>query len=130
MEGTYPLIMQNERVGQVQIRREGLYLCFSCRCHLEKEEICRVQISLSGEKRNLGVLVPEGEGFSLKTRIPAKQLGQGEPEFLVLSNRTASEGTFVPIKPEEPFAYLERLKEAYLIRKNGQVGAWFPGMGE
>lgn len=130
MEGTYPLLFGNERAGQVQISREGLYCCFSCRCRLPEKGIYRVQMLLSGRRENLGILVPEGDAFVLKTRLPAKRLGEEMPEFLLTSNCPVTEGKFVPIKPEEPFAYLERLKEAYLARQNGQIGACFREMQE
>ena len=33
---------------------------------------------------------------------------------------------FIPISPEEPFAYIERLKKSYLVRKGEQVGIEIP----
>ena len=33
---------------------------------------------------------------------------------------------FVPIKPEEPFRYLERLKDAFLEIQEGKKGASLP----
>lgn len=41
---------------------------------------------------------------------------------MIRLNRPALAGRFIPIKPEEPFAYIERLKDAYLVRQDGQVG--------
>ena len=32
------------------------------------------------------------------------------------------EGKFIPIKPEEPFAYIERLKDAYLVQREERIG--------
>ena len=29
---------------------------------------------------------------------------------------------YVPVYPEEPFSYMSRLKDAYLERRNGQLG--------
>ena len=37
-------------------------------------------------------------------------------------------GTFVPISPEEPFAYISRLKDAYFERRYGQAGVVIPDM--
>jgi hypothetical protein len=33
-----------------------------------------------------------------------------------------SEGKFIPIYPEEPFAYISRLQNAFLEIRNGQAG--------
>ena len=70
----------------------------------------------------MGVLVPEGDAFVLDTRLPVKRIGEGDFGFRVVPNRPVLDGRFIPIKPEEPFAYLERLKDAYLTRQDGQLG--------
>ena len=76
-----------------------------------------------GDKReNLGLVVPVDGGFGLNTLIPVKRLGEGEPTFSLLPKHDRPPGKFVPISPEEPFAYIERLKKSYLVRKGEQVG--------
>ena len=40
----------------------------------------------------------------------------------MIPDRPVPEGKFVPIFPEEPFAYLERLEDAYLEKRNGYLG--------
>ena len=55
--------------------------------------------------------------------MAARHLGLGELSFQVVPNRVVIPGQFVPIYPEEPFSYLARLKDAYLARVDGQVGA-------
>ena len=61
-------------------------------------------------------------GFGLNTRLPVKQFGSEKPSFVLLAKTVSAEGTFVPIYPDEPFAYIEQLKEAFLVRKYGQTG--------
>ena len=72
-------------------------------------------IRMDGKRENLGILVPMGDGFGLDTRIPVKRLPDGQWEFIVLPGKRAADGLCVAIKPEEPFAYIARLKEAYLM---------------
>ena len=74
----------------------------------------------------MGVVVPVGEGFGLETRLPVKRLGEGEMAFFLLPKHDRPRERFVPIYPEEPFSYLSRLKEAYLEKREGQLGAVFP----
>ena len=71
---------------------------------------------------SIGVLVPKGDGFFLDTRLPVKRFAEDHWDFQIQPSRPVLEGRFVPIKPEEPFAYLTRLKDAHLLRQNGQVG--------
>lgn len=123
MDGSYDVVFGGQAVGKVQVKREGLYYRFLCRCSLTGDVVCRLVAVYGDRQESLGILVPRDGGFTLETRLAAKNLGQGIPEFRVVPNRTVLRGRFVPICPEEPFAYLARLKDAYLARQNGQVGA-------
>lgn len=122
MEGNYELKFGGQTVGKVQVTREGLYYRFCCRCRMPGDVVSRVVVSCGGREESLGILVPVGDGFGLDTRLAVKRIGQGDPDFTVVPNRMPLEGKFVPIKPEEPFAYIERLKDAYLVNANGQTG--------
>lgn len=123
MDGCYEVYFGGKTIGKVQVRRQGLYLQFCCRCRLTGDVVCRLAVSCGGKTVSLGILVPMGDGFGLETKIPAKRLGQGVPEFRVLPNALTHREQFVPIAPEEPFAYLEKLKDAFLARQGGVLGA-------
>ena len=123
MEGTYPLCFGGTAVGQVRLLREGLYYRFLCRCHLSGDVVCRVMVTWGELRENLGILVPVGDGFGLDTRVPVKRFGKGKPEFSVTPSRPPTGEKFLPISPEEPFAYIARLKDAFLEIREGQVGA-------
>lgn len=122
MEETYPILMGGEPVGQAQVRRQGLYLCFSCRCHLSGEVICRVSVSCGARTENLGVLVPMGAEFSLEKKLAAKKLGKGLLRFRVVPKHEAEAEFFVPVYPEEPFSYISRLQNAFLAIRNEELG--------
>ena len=111
-------MLWDKAVGTAEVTREGLYYRFRCRCKLEEDAVCRV----TAGKERLGILVPSGDGFELQTKLPIKRFGDTVPEFRLAPNKPVLEGKFIPIKPEEPFAYIERLKEAYLVRNGGQIG--------
>lgn len=104
------------------VRKEGLYYRFCCRCTLTGEVVCRLAVICEGEPVHLGILVPVGESFGLDTSLPVKRIGETAPVFQVLPGRVVTDGRFVPIKPEEPFAYIARLKDAFLAYQNGQAG--------
>lgn len=111
----------------MQVTRQGLYYRFVCRCKLTGDVVCRLYISCGGQQENLGVVVPTGDGFGLNTRLPAKRFREGEPSFSLIPKHEIDSGQFVPIVPEEPFAYIERLKTSFLVRKYGQLGIEIDG---
>ena len=82
----------------------------------------RLLVVCNEKKEDLGTLVPIDDVFGLEKRIPVKRLGEGTPEFLLVSKDSVRKEKFVPVYPEEPFSYMSRLKDAYLERRNGQLG--------
>ena len=123
MEGNYPIFLDGKIVGQAAVGREGLYWRFRCQCRRSWEQVSRLYVT-DGEKTEcLGVPVPEGSVFRLDTKLPQKKLGEGKFRFYVGADRVRPDEFFAPIRPEEPFAYLARIKDAYLARRDGQIGA-------
>lgn len=122
MDGEYEIFMGKEAVGTASVEKQGLYYRFVCRCRLSGAVMCRVVVSCNGHHENLGILLPCGDGFALTTKLATKKLGKGKPEFRVLPKHQSSGRKFIPVYPEEPFAYLTRLKNAFLEVQNGQVG--------
>jgi hypothetical protein len=122
MDGTYEIMLGGEPVGQAVVRRQGLYYRFSCRCDLSGEVIYRITVTCGGKSESLGIPVPKNGEFYLDTRLAASRLGEGEPKFAAVPRRPDLGGMFVPISPEEPFRYLHRLENAFLARKDGQLG--------
>ena len=118
----YEVCLGKEPAGKVRVTREGLYYRFRCRCRLSGDVVCRLAVRCADREENLGVLVPEGDGFSLDRHLPVKNLGEGEMSFFLMPKHEGLRGEFIPICPEEPFAYIARLKDAFLARQNGQTG--------
>jgi len=85
-------------------------------------EVCRLRLCSGEMQENLGVLIPSDGGYALDTKLPAKRFGQGNLEFYVVPKHDKPSGQFVRVYPEEPFAYIARIKEAYLAYQNGQIG--------
>lgn len=118
----YDIFMGSAAVGTAKVSKEGLYYVFFCRCRLSGEVVCKVTVTCGNRKADLGILVPENGAFQLKTRVPVKQLGEGMLEFAVTPRHQKPDSMFVPVMAEAPFAYLSRLTDAYLVKKNGQLG--------
>ena len=122
MEGTYGVYFGNRLAGKVQVLQQGLYYRFICRCQLTGDIVCRLTVTCGEKQESLGVVVPMDGGFGLDTKLPVKRLGQGNMTFMLSPKHEVTTVHFVPIYPEEPFSYIERLKDAFLVRKNGQAG--------
>lgn len=126
LEGCYEVFFGGNPVGKVQVIQQGLYYRFICRCRLEWDGVYRLSVLCAGAQRNLGVVVPEGDGFGLDKLIPCKHLEEGKPEFFLAPRHDSVSGKFVPISPEEPFYYIAKLKESFLTQQNGKLGILIP----
>ena len=122
MEGNYEVKFGAEKVGKVQVLRQGLYFRFICHCKIPSDMVVKLVIRCGGKSDNIGVLIPFDEDFQLDKKYPVKKFSQGTPEFYLAPRHDTVNGKFVPIYPEEPFAYIARLKDAFLATQSGQVG--------
>ena len=122
MVSEYDIYFGKTVVGTAMVEQQGLYHRFECRCVLTGDVLCRVMVECDGHHENLGILAPQGRWFALTTKLPSKRFGEGELKFRVYPKRPSGQGLFVQVYPDEPFAYLSRLKNAFLEVRNGQMG--------
>ena len=122
MEGNYEVRFGNRIVGTVKVYRQGLYYQFCCRCSLSGDVICRLKVQCGRTELDLGILVPMGDYFGIDTKIPVKQLAEGELYFTIGPKHIQNPERFIEVYPEEPFAYVERLKELFLVKSGGKTG--------
>lgn len=109
-------------IGLAEVYPQGLYTCFCCQCRLSGEILYRLTVRCGERTENLGIPVPEGGQFVLRTRIPTKRLGEGPLQILAVPKRAELGEKFIPLAPEEPFRYLRRLQDAFLQVRDEQVG--------
>jgi hypothetical protein len=118
----YDILLGGESIGTAQVQRQGLYYIFDCRCDLSGEVVYRITVRCGENTQSLGIPVPDGNRFRLRTKIPVKNLGEGELSFRMVPKHANTDEKFVPISPEEPFRYLKRLQNAFLQVRDGKVG--------
>ncbi len=120
MVGRFDVKIGDVPVGTVSVEKQGLYYYFSCRCRLSGRGMHRLVVSCGGTKADLGICVPLEGVFGLDKRLPCKRFSPGKPEFALIPR--GNQGKFVPVYPEEPFAYMSKLKDAFLEIRDGQAG--------
>lgn len=121
MEGSYEVCFGNTTAGKVQLIRRGLYYRVICRCQIPEDMVCRLYAVTEGYRENLGVVVPEGDGFVLDKMIPVKRLSGKSVRFVLSTGNGTAAGKLVPVCPEEPFLYIDRLQNAFLQSENGKA---------
>lgn len=122
MEISNDILLGNEVIGTVTFRKVGLYYHFRCSCNLTGEVVFKIIATCENKNVSLGVCVPKDRVFGLEKKVPVKQLGEGAMTFRAVPNRPDTSTAFVPIKPEEPFAYIERLQNSHLKRHGDTIG--------
>ena len=120
------IMLGGQSVGTVAVTKEGLYYHFDCRCDFTGTVMYRIAVKCGETELNLGIPAPEGGKFVLRTKIPAKKIGDGPFSFRAVPKHADLTGKFVPLSPEEPFAYLQRLQESFLQVREGKVGVIIP----
>ncbi|MBE6977092.1 MAG: hypothetical protein E7438_00415 [Ruminococcaceae bacterium] len=121
MEGTYELLQGGQAVGRVQVTRQGMFYCVGCQCKLSGAVKFRLIMESNGSELDLGILRQDKAWFRLQTRVNVKTAGQGRPAFCLRPQKDTAASLLVPVCPEEPFGYLARLEQAYLVRQNGKM---------
>ena len=114
-----------EGIGFVDVDREGLYYHVSCRCDLCAEVMYQLFLQAGDKALCLGLLVPMDGRFGMEKRVAAKQVAPGPMRFYLRPRHDAMDADFHPVSPEGPFAYLTRLEQAYLIRRDQIWGVGF-----
>lgn len=126
MDGEFDILLGGLSIGRATVKREGLYYRFDCRCQLSGEGVFRLRVRCRENTQRLGIPIPQDGEFVLRTRIPVKKLGTGVMTVEAEPVHEKMGEQFVPLSPEEPFRYLQRLEQAYLQTRNGQVGVVIP----
>lgn len=80
MEGTYPLILDGEETGTLEVTRRGAWTEFCARSAM-RPGILRISAYGEGREGYLGVLAPEGESLTLRCRRSPAQMRDFPPKI-------------------------------------------------
>lgn len=112
----FDILWNGASVGEAHVEKIGLYYEFRCYCNFSKRDIYRIRVSDGKSNVLLGVCVPDGNQFHLKTRIPVKKM-HGET-FRFTAEAQNNRG--ILIESGKAFAYIDKLETARLQNTNGQ----------
>ena len=121
----YKVYIGCDEIGTVNLQKDGLYYRINCVCKLSGQVICCLVATSDTCRVNLGTLIPQNGFFQLKTSLPIKKLTGRDIRFAVEPKHPQQMHSFVTIRAEEPFLYLERLSQACLSIKNDVIGVVF-----
>lgn len=124
----YPIYFAQERIGTAKVIQEGLYYRICCLCEISGSIPFCVKVTGSAEA-DLGLCVPMEGCFGIETRIPVKRVGIGKLQFRAMPRHTAR-AELTAVSPDEPFGYITRLKDAYLIKRDALTGVGFRVTGQ
>lgn len=122
MDFSKDIFLGSDVIGAARICREGLYYRFSCKCHLSGEVVFKIVADCGKETVNIGICVPKNGGFGLEKSVPVKMLGKQQFVLRAVPNHLDTGGKFIPLRPEEPFAYIQRLQNSHLEKRGDTVG--------
>ena len=122
MTKQYPILVAGKQWGSVEVEPKGLYLHIFCRCQIQGDIMYQLMLRQSDRVEDLGVLVPEGESYVLRKRIPVKSLEQGNLSFFLKPRHLPMDSGFVPIRADTPVSCLSQLTHAIFARRGQQVG--------
>ena len=114
----FELKIGNEVAGYVSVQYNGLYCHISCSCRLTGAVLYRLIAVIDAETVNIGICVPKGNYFCVEKRLPAKMLRGKSVSFRLVPKHQDLENRFIPIRADEPFAYITRLENSYLEIKD------------
>ena len=122
MQQEYFVCSGDETIGNALVRRQGLYYHIRCRCALTGQVKYKLIVTCGENEVDLGLCIPHSDGFGMDTRIPIKRLGEGDLSFRLVPRHNKQDNAFIPVSPEEPFSYIQKLQQAHLAQQDGLVG--------
>lgn len=110
----YDVMYASKVVGYAQMEKEGLYCRINACCQMENPGIYKLQVQNGQKIVKTLTCIPGKQGYTVGTRIPAKQLENGEVHFVLMEKNQISQ-VQVPVNPEQEFPYMAQLEQAVLV---------------
>lgn len=104
-------------VGTVDFEPVGLYVRIKAVCYPPETRIYRLILLCGFKSMDLGICVPEGDGFQVNKRILLKEIEGESLQFIIEEKDKSTHVRFIPLDTEKPLNCLDSLlKCRYVIR--------------
>jgi hypothetical protein len=120
----YSVAMNGQDIGTVSMVRKGLYVEIECACSYPQREFQRLYMVFDDKKLDLGILIPKGEEYVIRKKIPVKYLGNGSVSFRI-EPAAGCKNELVELFPDKPFPYVHRVTEGIFARKGNRRYIYF-----
>ena len=109
----YIIKYDGKEAGQMQVQKVGLYYQLQCCCSFPRKDFYRIIIKHSTGSIDLGICVPEGDKYYIRTKIAANLItgDDWQPCAVDSQNKAGS----IEITENASFRYLSRLRQMYYI---------------
>ena len=109
--------LNGETIGTASIRKEGLYYHFDCRCRFSDKKFHRLTAVCGELSADLGICVPSGNDFVVKTKVAVSRLGIGQINIEADRSDKRPKQTVVSVTENGAFSNLEDLDKAVLCNE-------------
>lgn len=84
MNESFEVMLEDASAGKIQVSHRGLYYYFSARCAIPDSGVYRIVACWKDGWYNLGIPLPEEDGFVLKKQIAAAHFPEHEMGFVLI----------------------------------------------
>ncbi len=117
----FDIFREDISVGNAFVETVGLYTMFTCRCNFQDKGIYRIIAQYGSVKIDLGICIPQEDGYATFAKIPTKNISNDVPQFYAIEG-SQSNMIFIPVKTHETFDYITNLPEARFYNREGECG--------
>ena len=118
--------LNGAQIGSVKVTEEGLYYRIQCQCQLPSKAMYKLIVHCGDVYEDLGLLMPNGNAFSLDKKVPRKKFKNAKMSFSAVLKGGKAENRFVKVASDAPFAYISQLTQARLENREGSIGVILP----
>lgn len=117
MEKVFSVLMENKKIGEVRVKKEGLYYSFYSFIRPVIKRLYKLMATCGAETMDLGVYVPNSDGFELFKKVPIRNFKDDEFTFSAVSKSNSE--NYIPVSEDQVFLSLELLENSRFVVRNG-----------
>lgn len=118
--GDYDVLYREDKVGTLRVRQRGLMTEFDCLCTYKAGRVLRLMITSGSTRRDLGVMLPDGEKLKFNKRYSKNGLKQMSINFIEAVYLIDDEETSITVSVDNGISSSFNNKNDWLAEVNPQ----------